>query len=419
LRFKDITGSALRYKTVLILSFISVIVRGQLSSPEATSVRFTSYPSSLSIKDPIFFFCNSTGTERGNIEATRHNGSGVYDFRWYQWNSGTNSFSTLLKTETGVSVSLLDNLLDGGYKVEIDSGGVYDTSLVGWIFFDKPPVSHAHLQQQLCDRIALSGDTISTIKKFYYNDINTGSPVLKSNELTFLWSSDPLSLIPYPSLYLLKVIDSPPLDDVTYKLTVNSLGCSDDTSFFVTSIKVKADFTVDPDKGEAPLKVTFTDKSIRGTIYKWEFGDDSLSALKDPGIHTYYRPGEYIVKLSIESDIHCTDEMTFDKIFVDPSELNIPNVFTPDGDALNDKFIVESKSLRRINVEIFSRSGMRVYYFSGEGQALAEWNGWDGNVNNSSAKAAPGVYFYVIRATGWDDIVYDGKLYRGVVYLYR
>jgi hypothetical protein len=62
---------------------------------------------------------------------------------------------------------------------------------------------------------------------------------------------------------------------------------------------------------------------------------------------------------------------------------------------------------------------MRVYTFSGEGQALADWTGWNGNVNNSSAKAAPGVYYYVIRATGWDDIVYDGKLFRGFVYLYR
>jgi gliding motility-associated-like protein len=395
------------------------MVRAQLSSPEATSVRFTTYYSSPAIRDPIFFFCNSTGAERGNLEATRHNGSGVYDFKWYQWDSGTNSFSTLLKTDPGVSSSLLDNLLDGGYKVEIDSGGVYDTSLVGWTFFDKPPVAQAHLQQQLCDRIALSGDTISTIKKFYYNDISTGSPILKSNELTFLWSSDPQSAIPYPSIFLLKVIDSPPVEDVTYKLTVNSLGCADDSSFFVKSIKVKADFTVDPDKGEAPLNVTFADKSIRGSNYKWEFGDDSVSTLKDPGIHIYYRPGEYIVNLTVESDIHCTDEMTFDKIIVDPSKLDIPNVFTPNGDGLNDNFIVESQSLRSINVEIFSRSGMRVYYFSAEGQALADWTGWDGNVNNSSSKAAPGVYFYAIRATGWDDKVYDGKLYRGVVYLYR
>ena len=70
-------------------------------------------------------------------------------------------------------------------------------------------------------------------------------------------------------------------------------------------------------------------------------------------------------------------------------------------------------------MEIFSRSGLKVYGFNGEGKNLREWQGWDGNVNNSSIKASPGVYFYLIRAFGWDDVNYDGKKYRGFVYLYR
>jgi gliding motility-associated-like protein len=111
--------------------------------------------------------------------------------------------------------------------------------------------------------------------------------------------------------------------------------------------------------------------------------------------------------------------MRFDKIKVDQSKLDIPNVFTPDGDGLNDYFIVESTSLKYISVEVFSRSGVKVYNFYGEGEKLRQWQGWDGNVNNSSFKAAPGVYFYVIHAYGWDDIDYNGKEQRGFVYLYR
>ena len=161
---------------------------------------------------------------------------------------------------------------------------------------------------------------------------------------------------------------------------------------------------------------------MRGYYYYWEFGDDSVKTIqnKDTVIHTYYRPGEYSVKLTIESDKHCIDSLRpSDQIVVDPSELNIPNVFTPNGDGINDYFIVESKSLRTINVEVFSRSGIMVYNFSGDGAGLKDWQGWDGNVNNSSRKATPGVYFYIIRARGWDDKVYDGKEFRGFVYLYR
>ena len=106
--------------------------------------------------------------------------------------------------------------------------------------------------------------------------------------------------------------------------------------------------------------------------------------------------------------------MRFDKIIVDPSELNVPNVFTPDGDGINDNFMVESKSLRYLSMEVFSRNGRRVYSFFGDGEKLRQWQGWDGDVNNTSAKATPGIYFYIIRAYGWDDITYDGKEYRGL-----
>ena len=70
-------------------------------------------------------------------------------------------------------------------------------------------------------------------------------------------------------------------------------------------------------------------------------------------------------------------------------------------------------------MDIFSRSGVKVYSFYGEGPILKEWDGWDGSVGNSSAKASPGVYFYIIKALGWDDIEYDSKEYRGFVHLYR
>jgi gliding motility-associated-like protein len=172
-------------------------------------------------------------------------------------------------------------------------------------------------------------------------------------------------------------------------------------------------------EGEAPLEVSITDNSIRGYIYEWDFGDDSVSHLSNPLPHKYYRPGEYTILLTIESELHCIDSLRSLKIAVERSSLAIPNVFTPDGDGYNDRFMVLSKSLRSVSMEVFSRSGLKVYGFSGEGERLKNWTGWDGNINNSSIKASPGIYFYIIRAFGWDDINYDSKEYRGVVYLYR
>jgi PKD repeat protein len=234
-----------------------------------------------------------------------------------------------------------------------------------------------------------------------------------------MWSSDPVSSIPHPSTEIDPITFSPPLEDVTYKLKVNSLTCSSESSFFYESIHVNADFTIDPTEGEAPLEVAITNSSVRGYIYAWDFGDSTFSDLENPDPHIYYKPGEYTVLLTIESERHCIDSLRSEKISVEPSDLRIPNVFTPDGDGYNDLFMVESKSLRYISMEVFSQSGFKVYGFSGEGESLREWTGWDGNVNNSSRKATPGVYFYIIRALGWDDIRYDSKEYRGYLYLYR
>jgi PKD repeat protein len=371
------------------------------------------------VKDPVFFFCSVTGNEKAVLYAQRPGVTGNYDFTWYKWNDAAGAFSIFVRADNGVDESNAPGLDQGGYRVMIDSLGVQVAVLTGWVFFDTKPIAEASLQQQLCNRVALRGRAEAGTSDFFYRDPLTAASVNMKNSITFRWSSDPSSVIPYPDIEINPVTYTPPLEDVTYRLTVNSLGCSNDSSFFYESIHVKADFSVDPVQGEAPLEVSFTDRSIRADIYKWDYGDDTISYLKDPLPHTYYKPGEYTVLLTIESNLNCIDSLRSQKIVVDPSAIDIPNVFTPDGDTWNDKFAIDATSMRYVSMEIFSQSGQKVYAFSGDGERLKNWEGWDGKINNSSIEARPGIYFYVIRAFGWDDVRYDGKEYRGFVYLYR
>jgi len=406
-----------RYFFLIIAVLLPVISEAQLSAPGMSAVRYTSYPSAPAVKDPVFIYCNASGSQKV-LNAGSPGGTGPFNFSWFKWSNITKSFSIIpFKTESG-STSSSNNLDEGGYKVRITDLGGYDTSLVGWIFLDKP-FSLAELQNRTCDYVALKGDT--AIDAFFYKNPSNGDSLKLPNAVRFLWSSDPASTIPYPDLYLNPQTFDPPLVDVTYNLHVSdSFGCISESSFSYQTIRVKADFTADPYTGEAPLHVTFKDKSIRALKYLWEFGDTSTSKLNNPEPHIYYKPGEYSVKLTVESDLHCIDSLRLDqKIAVDFSDLHIPNVFTPNDDGINDNFIVESKSLRYISVEVFSRSGLKVYAFYGEGESLRTWQGWDGNVNKSSIKASPGVYFYIIRAYGWDDVDYNSKEQKGFVYLYR
>jgi PKD repeat protein len=406
-----------RYYLSFIFLLIPFIVSGQLTAPGSNAVRYTSYPSSPGVKDPIFVFCNPTGAQKGSLTAESQGGTGPFNFTWYMWSDATTGFSILKKAENDVTISYCTELEEGGYRVNINDGAGYDTNLTGWIFLDRP-FSEASLKNRTCDYVALKGKV--SVDTFYYSNPVNGNKLMLPNGRKFLWSSNPLSSIPYPDFYLEPQTFNPPLEDVTYQLVVtDSMTCSSTSSFFYESIHVNADFEALPMEGEAPLVVTFTDKSIRGYDYKWEFGDDTESDLSEPPPHTYNKPGKYSVKLTIESELHCIDSLRSDSIVVQPSSMAIPNVFTPDGDGWNEFFKVESTSMRYISMEVYSRSGLKVYGFSGEGEVLREWKGWDGKINNSSIEARPGVYFYIIRALGWDNKRYDKKEYRGTVYLYR
>lgn len=407
----------MRYYLFTVAILLTVTLEAQLTAPGSNAVRYTSYPSAPSLRHPIFIFCNASGNQKGELNAVSPGGTGPFTFSWYRWSDATRNFTIPVKNETGVFSSSVTNLDEGGYRVNITGASGYSASLTGWIFLDSPH-SKAELRHFTCDYVALGG--AAAVDTFYYRDINSGLRIILPNKVRFRWSSQPASSIPYPDIELNPQTFNPPLDNVTYNLHVtDSFSCTAVSSFFYESIHVKADFTVDPAKGEAPLEVTFTDKSVRALKYKWIFGDGTFSNDISPAPHTYFIPGDYKVRLVVESSLHCIDSMTFDKIVVDKSSLSIPNVFTPNDDGMNDMFMVDKTSLRYISVDIYSRSGIKVYEFYGEGEILKNWEGWNGNIRGTSLKASPGVYYYIIKARGWDNVRYDNKEYRGFVYLYR
>jgi len=87
-----------------------------------------------------------------------------------------------------------------------------------------------------------------------------------------------------------------------------------------------------------------------------------------------------------------------------PDSLIIPNVFTPNGDGYNDVFEYKNQQQWEFETQIFSRWGNLVF-------ENRESKNWDGRIDGELA--APGVYFYVIRAVG----IRGGeiRIYRGTV----
>jgi gliding motility-associated-like protein len=91
--------------------------------------------------------------------------------------------------------------------------------------------------------------------------------------------------------------------------------------------------------------------------------------------------------------------------------LDVPNVFTPNGDGSNDVFFLKVANLTDISANIFDRWGNKVYESTSSTGNIA----WDGT--GMSGKDLPaGTYFYVIKATGKDGMAYEKK---GNVSIYR
>lgn len=130
-----------------------------------------------------------------------------------------------------------------------------------------------------------------------------------------------------------------------------------------------------------------------------EFEDIDFSFIEQEIDFTFSEEGtKYVRFVGSNNGETCSVFGETYEITVGASELKIPNVFTPDGDGINDRWKVSSRSLLSFKCTIFDRNGREIYSFnnpSGE---------WDGSYKGK--RAPTGVYFYVIEAIGADNKKY-------------
>lgn len=98
--------------------------------------------------------------------------------------------------------------------------------------------------------------------------------------------------------------------------------------------------------------------------------------------------GQHYLEWVSENLFQCTDTATTELYIFDEYEFEIPNIFTPNADGVNDEFRVRACGVYDYKIVIYNRYGKRVYHSS----SLLE--GWDGYINEK--KASPGIYFYQI-----------------------
>jgi gliding motility-associated-like protein len=177
----------------------------------------------------------------------------------------------------------------------------------------------------------------------------------------------------------------------TYTVTgTDANGCINTDNVTITVLPVPvADFSADTTIGYSPLNVTFTNNSANANQMFWDFADNN-SFVNDNNQtvnYSFTNIGTYPVILVASNGI-CTDSALVNITvlpFPDPI-IYIPNVFTPNGDSVNDVFWIDVKFAATIEVQIFNRWGdlmLEMKNFTDR---------WDGKINGN--EVSDGVYFH-------------------------
>ncbi len=215
------------------------------------------------------------------------------------------------------------------------------------------------------------------------------------------------------------VVDQPGVYEFFVRNNTN--GCITTSSLLVLPGTLNANFAPSTTSGFAPLEVKFNNTSASsatagassGIQSVWNFGNGVALSTTNTSVEqtaVYANPGTYTVLL-VASKGTCIDS-TYKVIVVDiPSKLDVPNVFTPNGDKSNDVFFLKTTNLSEISALIFDRWGNKVYDLVSTTGNIA----WDGK-NQAGIECANGTYFYIIKAKGKDGTEYEKK---GQVSLFR
>ena len=148
------------------------------------------------------------------------------------------------------------------------------------------------------------------------------------------------------------------------------------------------------------LDVDITATAAGGTApytYAWSDGSTESS------INLSLSPGNYIVTVIDENA--CTEDTSF--MIVTISAECVPNVFTPNGDNINDTWNLESTFLYSDSeIRIYNRYGRLIF------QSVGYSSPWDGK-NENGNDVPEGAYFYNI------DIGHDFDPIKGSVTIIR
>ncbi|MCS7152808.1 MAG: PKD domain-containing protein [Bacteroidia bacterium] len=135
--------------------------------------------------------------------------------------------------------------------------------------------------------------------------------------------------------------------------------------------------------------ITFTAASGPYNVRFFWRADSQPAATGQTYTISYLQKGTFCVYLTVESELGCTDTASY-CFNVAGYALLVPNAFSPNGDGINDRFVVIGYGMERLEMSIYDRWGGLVYTTTGTEQLI-----WDGTKDGTPLPE--GTYVYLIR----------------------
>lgn len=138
---------------------------------------------------------------------------------------------------------------------------------------------------------------------------------------------------------------------------------------------------------------TFKNTTLNASNFFWTFPDGENSYEENPTKKILPKFYGDTIRLIVEYGTNCADTAYGYASLPDSIESpNIPNVFTPNGDGLNDVFKIEGvlDQCNKTEVYIYNRWGQLLF------EDQVSYFKWDGK-SNTGTEASEGVYYYIIK----------------------
>ncbi len=148
---------------------------------------------------------------------------------------------------------------------------------------------------------------------------------------------------------------------------------------------------------DCPQKEYLFTAHARGStplVYRWTW-EDGTTEVGNATMPRSYSPllsGDFTIRLQVESPGPCYAEATLTFASEACSGLLIPNVFTPNGDGINDLWNIQALGFSRYTLIVYDRWGREVFNNGGDMTKL-----WNGTINGQPAPE--GVYAYIFEGT--------------------